>query len=342
MNCECVMQPIMWLLPTRRERGQFRRLGLSESLSKKGWSEPGLSTREGWQKPRHEDGRGKSDCWLKSWKRSLSLGLKISCSIVSQSSAPVCQLNRAPETSQDAPASPNGGFGPHTQEKEDQEGEDLLDEEEAAHLAAIEESRRKLAELERDRPLWEEQAKQRRLREAVEQQALEAKAEKRRCEEARKRAQAEALARKEREEAEAKKREQEKNVKRERELREQERRQRQQRWSFGPWTTQRALERYRILSEAFDDTRFTPELPLTVEDVPWPSLQSPRTFSVEDVNWDSVERFFEAIRPHLRLQDYKTLVEKSHRRFHPDRWRSRNLLRTVEDEAVRGCMEVGR
>jgi hypothetical protein len=101
------------------------------------------------------------------------------------------------------------------------------------------------------------------------------------------------------------------------------------------------LERYRVLAEAFDNIKYTSELPLVIEDVPWPSLQSPRVFSIEDVTWDSVERFFEAVRPHLRLQDYRVLVEKSHRRFHPDRWRSRNLLKTIEGEEVRGCMEVG-
>ncbi|KAL9711864.1 hypothetical protein Ac2012v2_004937 [Leucoagaricus gongylophorus] len=216
----------------------------------------------------------------------------------------------------------------------------LPDEEDEAHRQAIQESRRKLAELERDRPLWEEQAKQRRLCEEMEQRAYRTQAERRRWEEVKKQTEIEIRIRKECEEAETRKCEQEENVRRERELRDQERRQRRQRWSFGPWTTQRALERYRVLSESFDVTKFTFGLPLNVEDVPWPLLQSPRYFSVEDVSWDSVERFFEAIRPHLRHQDFKTLVEQSHRRFHPDRWRSRNLLKTVEDETIRDCMEV--
>jgi len=207
---------------------------------------------------------------------------------------------------------------------EETQGSGLPDKEDQAHRQTIQESRRKLAELECDRPLWEEQ---RRLREEIERQAYQAQ-EERRQEEVKKKAEIENQIRKEREEAEIRKREQE-------------RRQRRQRWSYGPWTTQRALECYRVLSESFDATKFTPELPLIAEDVPWPSLQSPRYFSVEDVSWDSVERFFEAIRPHLRHQDFKTLVEQSHRRFHPDRWRSRNLLKTVQDETVRDCMEVG-
>ena len=55
-----------------------------------------------------------------------------------------------------------------------------------------------------------------------------------------------------------------------------------------------------------------------------------------------MEKFFEAVKPHMRPQDYKVFVEKSHRRFHPDRWRGRSLLRSVIDEAERGCMEVGK
>ena len=214
-----------------------------------------------------------------------------------------------------------------TQTEETQES-GLSDKEDQAHRQTIQESRQKLAELELDRPLWEEQAKQRRLHEEIEHQAYQTQKEQLRQEEVKKKAEIENQIRKEHEEAEIRKREQE-------------RRQRRQRWSHGPWTTQRALECYHVLSESFDTTKFTPELPLSVEDVPWPSLQSPRYFSVEDVSWDSVERFFEAIRPHLRHQDFKTLVEQSHRRFHPDQWRSRNLLKTVQDETIRDCMEVG-
>lgn len=233
-----------------------------------------------------------------------------------------------------------GDLSPEAEETPDPQGQEPPNAEGVAHQEVIEESRRKLAELERDRPLWEEEERRRRLREEAEKQNHKAKNKERRREEDWQKVEVDARIRKEREEADSKKREQEKNARREREVRDQERKQRQQRWSFGPWTTQRALERYRILSESFDATRFTSELPLNVEDVPWPSLQSPRSLLVEDVTWTSVERFFEAIRPHLKHQDYKILVEQSHRRFHPDRWRSRNLLKTVEDEVVRGCMEV--
>lgn len=119
------------------------------------------------------------------------------------------------------------------------------------------------------------------------------------------------------------------------------RRRQQQRWAFGPWTTQRALERYKILSEEFDSTKFSADLPLTMETVPWPVLTPPARFSVADVDWGAVEKFFSGVKEFMGTQDYKTFVEKSHRRFHPDRWRSRSLLKTVLDEIEKNNMEVG-
>jgi len=61
---------------------------------------------------------------------------------------------------------------------------------------------------------------------------------------------------------------------------------------------------------------------------------------VEDIEWAAVEKFFESVKPHMRLQDYKAFVEKSHRRFHPDRWRARGLLTSIPDDEDRECIEV--
>ncbi|KAF7376154.1 RING-type domain-containing protein [Mycena sanguinolenta] len=124
----------------------------------------------------------------------------------------------------------------------------------------------------------------------------------------------------------------------ERARRERERRQRNERWAYGPWTTQRALERYKILSEIFDSTKFSADDPITFDVVPWPILTV--KYSVEDIDWATVEGFFNAVKPHMRSQDFVSFVEKSHRRFHPDRWRSRGLLKSIADETERGCLEV--
>ena len=177
-------------------------------------------------------------------------------------------------------------------------------------------------------------------REEEEEGSIRVKAESLRTKE---KEEAERKARILREAEEKKKREEEERLRREEATRrERERRKRQQqRWAFGPWTTQRALERYKNLSEEFDSTKFSTELPLTMEAVPWPVLTPPARFNVSDVEWEAVERFFSGVRDYMKPQEYKTFVEKSHRRFHPDRWRSRSLLKSVLDETEKDCMEVG-
>ncbi|KAI0329404.1 hypothetical protein GY45DRAFT_1279844 [Cubamyces sp. BRFM 1775] len=240
------------------------------------------------------------------------------------------------QSSSDSSVDTENVNGTHTATSADQP----LDEEEARRLAAIEESRRKLAELERDRPVWEAEARKRAAQEKEEEEKRRARRaeEERRAaaaaaEEQRKRQRAEAAAA----EAERRARAEKERIARELEAR---RRRERERWSWGPWTTARAIERYKTLSEEFDAAKFTPQNPVMFETIPWPVLQSPVTLRVEDIDWSSVEDFFAAARRHMRAQDYKVLVEKSHKRFHPDRWRARGVLKSVEDEELRGCWEV--
>ncbi|PFH51481.1 hypothetical protein AMATHDRAFT_80212 [Amanita thiersii Skay4041] len=216
-------------------------------------------------------------------------------------------------------------------------------EEELARRAAIEESQRKLAQLEADRPLWEDAAKRRMMRENAEQQAIRVKAASLNHRPVEKKVSEKHGHRKEtsRQENESKDQEEVKRQHEEAASREKERRKRQQqRWAFGPWTVQRAIERYKYLSEDFDNTKFSNELPLTIEAVPWPVLHPPTRFTLADVDWQAVEEFFDAVKIHMMPQELKTFVEKSHRRFHPDRWRSRSLLKTVVDDEERDCLEV--
>ncbi|KAI0743573.1 hypothetical protein C8Q80DRAFT_1106514 [Daedaleopsis nitida] len=213
-------------------------------------------------------------------------------------------------------------------------------DEAAQHETTIEESRRKLAELERDRPLWEEEAKKR-----ARQEQLEKEARRLRKEEARLRA-AEAAAQEEQQRmraeaaaAETERKAQAEKARRQHE-REQRRRKERERWSYGLWTNTRAIERYKALADEFDAAKFTQENPVDFESVPWPVLESPVTLRLEDIDWSAVEAFFEAAKKYMRTQDYKAFVEKSHKRFHPDRWRARGILKSVEDDDLRGCLEV--
>ncbi|EJD03099.1 uncharacterized protein FOMMEDRAFT_146791 [Fomitiporia mediterranea MF3/22] len=242
-----------------------------------------------------------------------------------------------------------------------------VDEEELRRQATIEESRRKLAELEKDKPIWEEAARKRAAKEAEEEQ--------RRTEAARKaHAANETAARqpwqkqtekdKARQEAAEREKEKEKekereNVKRktaedERHAREKaaddvrskrkharEAAQRDTRaWIAKGWTGRRALERYISLSDTFDALNFFKGDVIVFETVPWPVLMRPGSFSVEDIDWTAVETFFRQIRVYLPTPEYRKLVEKSHKRFHPDRWRSRRVLISVEDEEEKECLEV--
>lgn len=210
-------------------------------------------------------------------------------------------------------------------------GEDTDD---AVRRAAIEESRRKLAELEKDRDIWERATRDRQLREQEEE---EARQRKRRREDAERRAAIEREQEELRRRLEKEKREHSQAQRREQEER---KRQRNERWARGPWTPQRALERYKAVCDTFDTTKFSSSEPLTFDSVPWPTLISPVTLTIEDVEWATVENFFESVRSHMACNEYKVLVEKSHRRFHPDRWSSRRLLNTVADETERSSLEV--
>lgn len=209
--------------------------------------------------------------------------------------------------------------------------------EEVMRQAELAESIRKMRELDRDRPLWEEQRKKREAHERAEEQERQAKAEQR------KRAEAERT-RQQREEVER----QARQVRAEAERRDAEERRRQeqrhlrqrQRWESGTWTSHRALERYKVLSEEFDTVKFTPDQPIAFLDIPWPVLHHPSRLTVEDVDWSAVERFFATVKTSMRPQDYKDFVERSHRRFHPDRWRARKLWSAIRDDVERSCLEV--
>jgi hypothetical protein len=105
------------------------------------------------------------------------------------------------------------------------------------------------------------------------------------------------------------------------------------------WSNHRALERFKAVSLEFESISFSDTQPFTFESVPWPVLHWPHSLKVDDVEWSAVEEFFQAAQSFLPLDEYKDLVEKSHRRFHPDKWRSRRLLQTVYDDTLRTQIE---
>lgn len=108
-------------------------------------------------------------------------------------------------------------------------------------------------------------------------------------------------------------------------------------WGLGIWTHARALERFKLKCVDFDSTKFSEDHPLVFEAIPWPVLVSPLKLVVGDVSWAAVEEFFGYAEEELGASEYQTFVEKSHRRFHPDRWRAR--FNTVADEVAKGEWE---
>ncbi|KAI0094093.1 hypothetical protein BDY19DRAFT_920796 [Irpex rosettiformis] len=107
------------------------------------------------------------------------------------------------------------------------------------------------------------------------------------------------------------------------------------------WHEQSAFERFKTISNEFDDTKYQESQPLTFESVPWPVLAHPHSVTFDTIDWSAVEEFFNAIEKLLKDKgQYKTLVEKAHRRFHPDKWRARGMLSSVLDQDLRGQLEV--
>ena len=213
-------------------------------------------------------------------------------------------------------------------------------DEEALRQAKIEESRRKMAELEADRPLWEEAARQRAAREEKERRQREAaRRAKEAEEEAARRAEAEAEKRREAERIAREQAAAQDNVRaRRRRLREEVLRPFRSRSSL--WGHREALRRFNQLSEAFDRLNFHKGDIIIFETIPWPMLLKPGSFSVEHITWQEVERFFEVLRMNSTSAEFKSAVDRTHKRFHPDRWRSRRVLTCVEDEEERECLET--
>ena len=111
-------------------------------------------------------------------------------------------------------------------------------------------------------------------------------------------------------------------------------------WGSGLWTNTRALERFKSQTEEFDRIKFSETQPLTIEVVPWPVLDEPFDFEVEQLDWSMVEAFWASVKLAFTPAEYTSLLEKAHRMFHPDKWKSRGLLNTVLDEALRKSLET--
>lgn len=198
-----------------------------------------------------------------------------------------------------------------------------------------------MKELEADRPLWEEQARLRRAREEEEKRKEDRKrAMNSQRLDTRRDGMESNSSHQERkidqqEEARRKRLEREEN----RRIAKQQARKDIKRYAHGHWNARIALARYQEVSERFDKANFHAGEIVLFETVPWPTLSRPGSYNVEDIDWATVENFFIQVRRLLSPSEFKILVEKSHKRFHPDRWRSRRVLQLVDDEEEKECLE---
>ncbi|RDB30724.1 hypothetical protein Hypma_005944 [Hypsizygus marmoreus] len=118
-------------------------------------------------------------------------------------------------------------------------------------------------------------------------------------------------------------------------------RQRDSQWTSGSdeWTPATAVQRFRSVLAEFETMTFSEACPLTFEAIPWPVLHRPGVFSVQQVDWAAVEGFCK----HLKKESgdgYKALFKRVQVTFHPDKWRSRNILSTVMEEGLRKELEA--
>jgi hypothetical protein len=209
------------------------------------------------------------------------------------------------------------------------------EDEDATRLA---DSLRKMADLEADRPLWEAAKKNREARERAqeEQQRVKSEARKGQQQEKERNEDGKGLS----QEQDQNRRRDETNYQ-ERKRLDRERRARYEQWNSGAWTTYRAIERYRLVCQYFDETKFSETYPLTFHDIPWPTLQSPFINSPQDMTWEAVQGFFMVAKTIIRGQAYRDFLKSSVSRFHTDRWRSRKLLESIVNVEERDCVEVG-
>ncbi|KAJ8074694.1 hypothetical protein PM082_022272 [Marasmius tenuissimus] len=110
--------------------------------------------------------------------------------------------------------------------------------------------------------------------------------------------------------------------------------------AFETWDFDHALRIYEKFGLAFDRTRFSDDMPLVWEAIPWPVV-NPLPVPVELVSWNAIEVFFAKAQQTLDPQRFRAIVKESIHRFHLDRWRAKGLLKTVVDNNERTWLEVG-
>ena len=205
----------------------------------------------------------------------------------------------------------------------------------ARHQVELEEARKRMKQLqeeaEQSRKVNEERQRkeqqEREERAAVEQ--ARAEAERQRREERRREEERQKEKRRQKEWAEATLRESQRCLRRN-----------MSEWGVGSqWFITKSLSRVKTLVAEMEKLKFSESQPFTSHVVPWPVLGDPALFVASELEWSSIDTFFERVQLQFDSVGYKEFVHRVHLMFHPDRWKSKGYLVTVQDEEERGVLE---
>lgn len=99
-----------------------------------------------------------------------------------------------------------------------------------------------------------------------------------------------------------------------------------------------AYQRFEYVRNEFATIKFDEKQPLTFWSIPWPIL-NPRKATPEDITWEMVESFFAEVR-FIAPNEYRSILKTTHRSFHPDKWRAKRILQSVQDPETRASLEA--
>ncbi|KAF9019871.1 hypothetical protein BDZ89DRAFT_1043698 [Hymenopellis radicata] len=110
----------------------------------------------------------------------------------------------------------------------------------------------------------------------------------------------------------------------------------------GPWTDEKALKRSGTLLKEFQNVTYTIDgRPPTIRSIPWPVLVDPREFQLKQLlTGDLVGQFLRVLKSSLNEEHFRSHVMKLKVVFHPDKWQSRSLLKTVLDDSLKKELET--
>jgi hypothetical protein len=83
------------------------------------------------------------------------------------------------------------------------------------------------------------------------------------------------------------------------------------------WNAPNAVAYFRQISLEFDTISFSESQPFTFESAPWPTLLYPGMLSLDDIDWNMIEPFFQAAKKTLFIGHLQKFDRKESQAFPP-------------------------